>query len=94
MTTTQIKDILRYLLSCVEHAEQLGEMHDCNDCKRQSHCAHVPKIGESSRINCFLWREMDDPKPGDPGMPPASEGDFTIPVEEFFKMLEEQAVGS
>ena len=30
--------------------------HDCNDCGSRRTCQYVPRLGDTVRINCPLWR--------------------------------------
>lgn len=49
------KDTLYKLLQCKSHSEAVSKMPNCNTCRLQRKCPHVPRIGELVRINCHLW---------------------------------------
>lgn len=41
------------------YADQVAALHDCNDCGVHG-CVYRPHPGEHVRINCPLWRAMDE----------------------------------
>lgn len=54
-TLFENKDTLYKLLQCRSHSEAVSKMPNCNTCRLQRKCPHVPRIGELVRINCHLW---------------------------------------
>lgn len=41
------------------YAKMMIEMPNCNDCG-VADCPHMPACGESVRLNCPLWRPMEE----------------------------------
>ena len=55
MTNVELKAMCYKIIDLVEYVEQMGRLGDCNTCMCQKNCTHVPKPGQSVRINCFAY---------------------------------------
>ena len=42
------------------HSEMVAKLHSCNDCGSKGECEYMPEYGEMCRINCPLWRPMEE----------------------------------
>lgn len=50
---------LSSLLGYREHSIAISNLTDCNTCSSKKDCPHAPKLGEMTRINCYLWKGND-----------------------------------
>lgn len=50
-------DAIAQLQIFTKHIEALNS---CNDCGAQKTCGHCPRIGESVRYNCFLYKPREE----------------------------------
>ena len=55
-----IKDLINFdmkynVQSCVVVTERVKSCKDCNSCGKRYDCEYVPRLGETTRINCPLW---------------------------------------
>ena len=42
------------------HSDQVSKLPNCNDCGAARDCVYIPKLGQMARINCPLWRPMEE----------------------------------
>jgi hypothetical protein len=52
-----IDDLLYKLDIYKAYYDRITALHDCNDCGIRRVCKYLPMPGETTRINCPLWKE-------------------------------------
>lgn len=55
MTDYEISKLLHHMADALQLADRVSKQHNCNDCGKKGTCEHMPKLGETARINCPLW---------------------------------------
>ena len=53
-------EYLYHAMDCVQYFHRISKLPNCNTCGKKDTCPHVPKPGESVRINCFDWKKKGD----------------------------------
>ena len=51
----KLRQALLYLADVLVAVDELGKMHDCNDCGNVLKCEYAPEPGQPVRWNCPLW---------------------------------------
>ena len=54
--------MLLYVANCIQYYLRVGSCNDCNTCGKNPECEYLPRLGETTRINCPLWEEKSDDK--------------------------------
>ena len=55
-----IAKTLYYIADCVGLAERVMKQPCCNTCGKMKDCEYRPEWGDSTRINCPLWKADGD----------------------------------
>lgn len=55
MDTKELLEALNNMAGILLYFERVSKLPDCNTCSDKS-CEYRPKLGESTRINCPLWK--------------------------------------
>lgn len=42
------------------HSDAINALNNCNDCGNLKGCEYAPPYGATARINCPLWRAMEE----------------------------------
>lgn len=53
----EITHALWYAIDCMRYTDEITGLNNCNTCKHKDSCSHSPRIGEITRINCFLYEK-------------------------------------
>lgn len=62
-----LEDFARLLISAADHIRHsinVSSYNNCNNCGIKLKCEYLPEWGKMTRINCPLWKEVEQDEMG------------------------------